>query len=121
MAMDALEGKLCKFIESRHRAMVDDVRRFVAIPTGMGHAPGLDEFRGLMCERLAALGAKVDLIPGQPRPKWLEHPPSEAAEVSPPPVLRAVHRPKSKLPRVLITGHLDTVHDPNGSFRELSI
>jgi len=121
MAVDAIERMLCQFIESRRESMIDEVRRYVAIPTGMGYAPGLEEFRSLVTKRLAALGAMTSLVPGQPRPQWLEYPPSESQPAVVPPALRASHRAKSSTPRVLITGHLDTVHDPQGSFRQLSI
>ena len=121
MAVDAVERELCEFIESRHETMIDELRRYVAIPTGMGYAPGLEEFRNLVAKRLSALGASTTLVAGQPRPRWLEYPPSESQQAAVPPVLCASHRAKTSTPRVLITGHLDTVHDPNGSFRELSI
>ena len=67
MAVDAVERKLCQFIESRQQSMIEELRRYVAIPTGMGYAPGLEELRGLVAKRLTALDATIESAPGQAR------------------------------------------------------
>ncbi len=102
--------------------MLDQLTEHVAIPTGAQSALGLDRYRGLLLERLAALKAEVGEIPGEPRPTWLDHP-SEAVAgpADPPPTAVAERRTRSDGPRVLLVGHLDTVHDPDGPFRELSV
>jgi glutamate carboxypeptidase len=71
--------------------------------------------------RLRARGASVETVPGDPRPTWLALPGRVAAETGVPPTALARGPSHAGQPRVLIAGHLDTVHDPQGSFRELSI
>ncbi len=99
--------------------MLAQLASYVAIPTGHGHAPGLDELRRILGARLEALGAALTLVDGEPRPDWLDLP---GATRSPdvPPTLVAQKTGADGLPRILIVGHLDTVHDPDGDFRELT-
>ena len=110
------ESALCKIIARSREALLRDLVRYVAIPTGRNHAAGLDETRGLMVDRLERLGATVRTTPGDPRPAWLE-----SGEPGEPPVSVLCERPAGDGPRVLIAGHLDTVHDPQSAFRELSV
>ncbi|HVP73306.1 MAG TPA: M20/M25/M40 family metallo-hydrolase [Phycisphaerales bacterium] len=121
MPLDDLERRVCGVIERRGADMLRDLAAHVAIPTGANFKPGLDEYREAALARLRALGATVTLVAGDPRPEWLELPGATCGEEVIPPVAiaRAKHVPD--LPRVLIAGHLDTVHDPHGDFRELSI
>lgn len=118
MTLTAQEKDLCRRIEDRGDALLEDLRRHVALPTGHGNAPAIAESRQLLCERAVALGASVELVPGEPRPDWLE----SAGPVGELPST-AVCRRTQDVPgrRILIAGHLDTVHDPNGSFQELTI
>ncbi|MBZ0173131.1 MAG: M20/M25/M40 family metallo-hydrolase, partial [Phycisphaerales bacterium] len=86
-------------------------------PTGKGHRPGLDETRERLTARLAALGAEVETHPGRSKPDWL----IGAAPDSGPPPTAVCRRLRAGSPRVLIAGHLDTVHDPESDFRALTI
>jgi len=113
----AVATRLAQVIARRHDEMVRDLARFVAIPTGKNHTAGLDEFRGIIIDRLAALGATSDLIPGDDRPDWLS--PDDGAFV-PPPTAR-VRRTGAASARILIAGHLDTVFDPLGPFQTLEV
>jgi len=114
------EQRVCAEIERRADALLDDLRRHVALPTGGGNTDALDESRGLLCARLEALGATTELVPGEPRPDWLELDDHGGDRPSPPTAVcrRTADRAG---PRIMIAGHLDTVHDPAGAFRELSV
>lgn len=116
MPLSGVEQRVCELIRGRGAALLEDLRLHVGLPTGRFHAPGLDRTRGLLCDRLARLGASVSLEAGDPAPEWL----SADAPPAPPPtaVCSRLDRPGR---RILLVGHLDTVHDPAGSFRELSI
>ncbi|HYE61207.1 MAG TPA: M20/M25/M40 family metallo-hydrolase [Phycisphaerales bacterium] len=123
MSLTAAEQRVCGIISGRHAAMVEQLRQLVNIPTGPGSAGGLDETRGLLTERLAKLGAAVELVPGDPKPTWLD--PEDRGSVPPTAVCRrprtTPHLPKEHRAGVLLCGHLDTVHHASSSFRELSI
>ncbi len=112
------EAALRDLIASRRDALLADLKLHVETPTGLSYKPGLDLTRRHFADRLAALGASIELVPGRPRPHWL-YDSSESAEI--PPVLVARRDSRSAPTRVLISGHLDTVHDPEGPFRSLTI
>ncbi len=106
-------------IARRAVAMRDDLRRYVAIPTGFNHAAGLDELRGIVTGRCEALGAVTTLIPGDPRPVWLyggEEPSAEGREYVIPPAAVCARAGSGAGSRILIASHLDTVFDPKGPF-----
>jgi glutamate carboxypeptidase len=115
------EQRIAVAATRRSAQLVDDLKRWVAIPTGFNHRAGLDALRGHITSRLEALGATITLVPGDPKPLWLSQ--GEAGGESdfvPPPT--AICKRASTTPgnaRVLLCGHLDTVHDPSGPFREL--
>jgi len=117
MNLSDREHAVCDAIGRREADLLEQLRAHVAIPTGRGHEPGLDEYRGRLAERLVALGAEVTLVSGEPRPSWVD-PPGAPPAREPPPVL--VARRAGDGPRVLLVGHLDTVHDPHGDFMSLS-
>jgi len=119
MELSEHEVRLCRAIESRRGALLDDLRLHVGIPTGRGHVPGLEETRERFASRLNALGATVELFEGDPKPAWLLG--GEPGGAIPPTAVCRRQRPGSPMPRVLIAGHLDTVHDPAGGFRELAV
>lgn len=121
MALNDLEQRMCRVIDARAAEMLRELAAHVAIPTGHNHQPGLDHYRGVVVDRLAKLGAAVEFVPGEARPKWLDLPGAMNGEQSIPPVAIARRQGAQDQPRILIAGHLDTVHDPHGSFRELSI
>ncbi|MBK7405388.1 MAG: M20/M25/M40 family metallo-hydrolase [Phycisphaerales bacterium] len=111
------ELRLCRAAAARAPALLEDLRLHVGLPTGGRNASALDETRERLTTRLAGLGASVRLVPGDAAPDWLygRHP----GETIPPTAVCA--RPSGDLPRVLLAGHLDTVHDPAGTFRELAV
>lgn len=116
MALDDLEQRLKREIGGRGAEMLADLAQWVAIPTGGGHAPGLDQYRHLLCARLTRLGATVTLEAGDARPAWIL---GEAADGPVPPI--AVVRKPGRGPKVVLGGHLDTVHDPRGPFQTLAV
>jgi glutamate carboxypeptidase len=111
------ESRLLESIRARGPALLNDLRLHVGIPTGGNFAPGLEETRERLTARLGALGAAGELVPGTARPDWLYG--GGAASYIPPTAV--CRRPSERGARLLISGHLDTVHDPNGPFRELNI
>jgi glutamate carboxypeptidase len=117
------ERRVCERIGQRGERMLADLAAHVAIPTGGNHQRGLDEYRGLLLDRLHRLGGDAELIPGEPRPAWLFEAPRpaghESAHIPPTAVIR--HRCARPRGRILIAGHLDTVHDPAGPFQHLAV
>jgi glutamate carboxypeptidase len=119
-SVDEAESRLMATIAARSAALLDDLNAFVAIPTGPGADTGLDTLRALMSNRLAALGATCEELPGDAKPDWLDPRPRTTP---PPPTLlaRRTQGGSDAAPRLLLSGHLDTVHDPLGPFRQLSM
>lgn len=117
-ALHELERAIAARLSARQAAMERDLAEFVAIPTGTGHEPGLALLRGAFRARLAALSAEVSDIAGDPKPAWITQP-GQSGDAAPPAALRAAARGGTGR-AVLITGHLDTVHDPRGAFQTLS-
>ncbi len=120
-ALSEAERRVADNIEARGDALLDDLRLHVGTATGGGYVGrgrvGLDETRNRFRARLEALGAETDLILGEARPWWL----LGGGEDEDAPPTAVCRRGRSGLPRVLIAGHLDTVHDPASDFRELTI
>jgi len=120
--LSALEQRLCAAIAARADDLLSDLALHVSIPTGMGHTPGLDECRQRLTDRLVALGGTLTLHPGEARPDWLSestgHTPSPAA---PPPTAVCTRLARASRCRILLCGHIDTVHDPAGPFRTLTL
>jgi len=112
--LSGVEQRLADELASRAEAMIDDLASHVRIPTGWNHAPGLDEYRGLLLERVRALGAQVDLVEGDPRPAWLL---GRDAAGTPPIAVCRRERPAAAN-RVLIACHIDTVFNPRGEFND---
>jgi len=108
------ERKLCSIIEARRDALLEDLRLHVGIPTGGGNLKAIERSRTLLNDRLEALGATTTLTPGDPKPAWL------GPQLQIPPSSLSSRLIPGK-PSILIAGHLDTVHDPEGPFRELTI
>ncbi|MDX2131429.1 MAG: M20/M25/M40 family metallo-hydrolase [Planctomycetota bacterium] len=119
MTLSTAEHDLSRRAAQRSASMLADLRSLVAIPTGMHHAPGLDDTRAWFESRLRALGAAIEHVPGDSRPAWIER---AGANSSAPPTA-VCRRPDDRAPgmRILLSGHLDTVHDPRGPFRELTL
>ena len=112
-----IEEKLAGIIARKRDALVEDLRRHVGIPTGGFNFSAIEQTREILVGRLLALGASHRLVPGDPKPSWL----LGADPSMPIPQTSVCARLVSGLPRVLIAGHMDTVHDPRSPFRELSI
>lgn len=117
MKLTELEQRIVASVESRREALLEDLRLHVGLPTGGGNKAALDETRERFTGRLEKLGARTDQYPGDDKPGWLHG----VGPGSTPPPSAVCRRLKEGKPRVLIAGHLDTVHDPEGDFRELSI
>lgn len=117
---DNLEARLKEAVAGRATALESDLRVFVETPTGPGADDGLASLRSLMHARLTRLGATCEELPGDPKPDWLE---SRPRTTPPPPTLlaRRTQGGSDASPRILLSGHLDTVHDPEGPFRTLTI
>ncbi len=114
----ANEEEVRGFIASRRESLLADLKLHVETPTGCGFKPGLDRTRHHFAERLRAMGASIELVPGQPRPGWLY---GGAGSGEIPPVLVARRPGRPGATRVLVSGHLDTVHEPDAAFRSLTI
>ncbi|MGQ0629072.1 MAG: M20/M25/M40 family metallo-hydrolase [Phycisphaerales bacterium] len=122
MTLTAIEQRITGAVAARAGALLDDLRLHVGLATGPGGAGPLEETRARLGNRLAALGAVLKRIPGDARPEWLETTPGPPGP--PPPTLmadRVTGLAAGVGRRVLLAGHLDTVHDSAGGFRELSI
>lgn len=116
------EAELREHIAGRREALLGDLKWHVETPTGCGFKPGLDRTREHFAQRLRALGASIELVAGQARPSWLYGASGlglGSGEI--PPALVARRAGGAGATRVLISGHLDTVHEPDGPFRSLSI
>lgn len=127
MQLKDIEQQLCELISARTDRLLEELAAHVAIPTGHNHTLGLNAYRDILITRLSAIGAVIEHIPGQPRPKWIEQPLANTAsiiteQVIPPTVIaRKSAGGFGGGPHILIVGHIDTVHDPHGSFQTLTI
>lgn len=119
MQLSQAEKNVCRLIEQRADALLEDLKLHVALPTGGWNLAAIDETRERFASRLSQLGADFELIQGTPRPNWLQGGQSESP--IPPTAICRRTTERDSLPKILIAGHLDTVHDPEGNFRELSI
>ncbi|MGD9692092.1 MAG: M20/M25/M40 family metallo-hydrolase [Phycisphaerales bacterium] len=118
MPLSSLEKDVCAALGERAANMEADLERYVAIPTGHNHAPGLDEFRKDVTDRCRALRASVEYADGDPKPDWLL-----GASSGKPPVTAVCRAPSgAKGARILLSGHLDTVFPPppRGSFLKMT-
>lgn len=129
MPLNDVEQQICDLVTARSDQLLEELAAHVAIPTGHNHTQGLDAYRDILIDRLSALGAVIEHIPGDGRPKWIEQPTANSTsiktqQVIPPTVIAR----KSSMtsggggePNILIVGHIDTVHDPHGSFQTLTV
>lgn len=94
------------------------------MPTGCGHRDGLERARSWCSRRAAEIGGRVTRIPGAQRPEWIRDGAGAShgagsAERDCGDVL-VIEGPRASAGlRMLVAGHLDTVHDPAGTFRTL--
>lgn len=117
MPLSSLEQEVCAALTGRAAAMEADLERYVAIPTGHNHAPGLDEFRADVTGRCRELKATVEYVDGDAKPEWLL-----GASSGKPPVTAICRGPAAKGARVFLSGHLDTVFPPppRGAFLKMT-
>lgn len=118
MGLTDRERRVCQCIADRADQLLADLRLHVGLPTGGGRAASLDLTRQLLTQRARDLGAAVELIPGDPAPDWLY---GRVRTDAPPPPTAICRRLTTTGRPILIAGHLDTVHDPEGPFRDLVI
>ncbi|MBX3380602.1 MAG: M20/M25/M40 family metallo-hydrolase [Phycisphaeraceae bacterium] len=117
MPLSSSEQRLADTIRASSTRLLDDLRTHVNLPTGGISAPAMDESLALFTRRLEKLGASVFTETGERPPAWLF---SGASEMSPRKV--AICSKKSTgASRILLSGHVDTVHEPDSAFRELTI
>jgi acetylornithine deacetylase/succinyl-diaminopimelate desuccinylase-like protein len=115
------EERLCTLVRSRAGAMLSDLRMQVALATGFNNKGPLDQARFSFTQRLSRLGATIELVPGDPKPDWLFGVQS-GGYIPPTAVCRRKPRRSANTPvPILLSGHLDTVHDPAGSFKQLIV
>lgn len=117
--LSAFEQRLVADIARRHDELVRDLAMWVRVPSGRGCKSALDEMRGLLVGRLVKLGASPHEVAGTPAPTWLREDPTSAGD--PPPFVVCRTRRDTARAHILLCGHIDTVHDPAGPFRELTI
>ncbi|MBY0111787.1 MAG: M20/M25/M40 family metallo-hydrolase [Phycisphaerales bacterium] len=118
MPLDATEQRLAAALAARRDALLADLRTHVNLPTGGSHAPAMDESVRLLTDRLTALGASTRSVVGPNPPSWLS---PDAATRAPRRVV-VCSRPNTKARcRVLVSGHVDTVHEPDSPFRSLAV
>lgn len=113
-SLDRVERQLLAAAASRDRAMRSDLAAWVAIPTGWGDPAGIEALRHEIARRLEAIGGELRLEAGDPRPEWLQEA-SGGSGIS----ATLVARGGEGRQAFLLSGHLDTVHDPAGPFRSL--
>jgi len=118
VSLHEYEKALVAEIESRRGALLEDLRLHVGIPTGGFNEEGIERTRGILVGRLEALGARTTHIDGDPKPEWLLGG-GAGAYIPRTSVCERLNGAESG--RVLIAGHMDTVHDPEGDFRELTV
>ncbi|MEQ8770437.1 MAG: M20/M25/M40 family metallo-hydrolase [Phycisphaerales bacterium] len=118
MPLSSLETRLSDAIARRADALLDDLRLHVGLPTGGYNKLALDETRERFASRLTTLGATFELVEADDKPAWLGGGDFTGHQ---PPTAVCRRTGDAVSGRVLIAGHLDTVHDPAGDFRELSI
>jgi len=69
--LSSREQRVVREIASRAEALLADVQLHVNLPTGPGGNTAIDETRERLCSRLKALGASVELVPGDSKEAWL--------------------------------------------------
>lgn len=127
MALTTREQEIIRVIDRRRDELIADLRDLVAIPSASSNLPALDQIRVILTARLERLGATTTLVPGTPRPEWL-YPMKDVAGSVPPPPTAICSRLRAKgatstptRAHLLLSGHLDTVHSPQGAFRYLTV
>jgi glutamate carboxypeptidase len=116
--LSAQEQRVGEVIAKRAKDLLEDLRLHVGIPTGGNNRSAIEETRERFGIRLVELGAKTHMVQPEPKPEWLLGG-EPGAYMPPTAVCERLNGATSG--RVMIAGHLDTVHDPNGDFLDLQI
>jgi len=111
---------MCAWIAARDDELRARLAEHVAIPTGRSHSPGVQHYGDVLAERLVDIGARERRISGVARSEWLSLP-DDPVVGAPVHDVRVFERHGAETSRVLIAGHLDTVHDPLGDFQRMTI
>lgn len=120
MKLHGKERDVTDWLSTRRASMYETLEYHVSIPTGKDYIKGLDLYRLDLTERLKALGATIERRDGAPRPGWMRQPGQSDESQRPHPILIARHVADPASPHILIAGHIDTVHAPEGDFKELT-
>ena len=111
------EQRVADAISKRGHDLLEDLRLHVGIPTGGNNQSAIEETRERFGIRLQELGAKSHMVQPESKPDWLMG--TAGGYMPPTAVCERLNGATSG--RVMIAGHLDTVHDPEGDFLDLSI
>lgn len=117
MPLSDREVRLVDSIRASGAQLLEDLRTHVNLPTGGITAPAMDESVALFTHRLEKLGASVFVETGERPPPWLF---SGAAEMTRRKVA-ICSKKAAGASRILLSGHVDTVHEPDSPFRELTV
>ena len=122
MKLSNEEQQLVNHIANCADGLFDQLAAYVAIPTGRDYQPGLDDFRQRLINRLETIGGSATLHDGRPRPSWMQSRSKGGQPLAQPQPIVEVASPSNddSLRRILIAGHIDTVHDPDGDFQTLT-
>ena len=119
MALSEIEQRIVKAVRGRESALLEDLRLHVGLPTGGFNGEAIEQTRSLLVGRLDALGASHQYVEPEEKPDWLLGVDGGGG-----------YRPGTSVcsrmvegagARILIAGHMDTVHDPKGDFRALNV
>ncbi|MGP1272512.1 MAG: M20/M25/M40 family metallo-hydrolase [Phycisphaerales bacterium] len=113
--LDAGERDLCDQIAGRSGRLLEDLRWHVGMRTGGGNLPAIEESRASLVDRLETIGGVTERFDPDTKPAWLGGSANDAPDST---VTRCVSESGR---RVLIAGHLDTVHDPDSRFNALTV
>lgn len=117
MGLTGVEERVVSAIAGRKSALLEDLKLHVGLPTGGFNEDAIEETRDRLTGRLVKLGAGHRRVAADARPGWLLGGEGGGYE----PATSVCERVDRGGAKVLIAGHMDTVHDPKGDFRELSI
>jgi len=118
VTLNTQEQKLADTIALKADALLEDLILHVGIPTGGFNEKAIEHTRDLLTSRLISLGASHTQTDPDPKPEWLlgGQPGGYQPKTS---ICERLN--EATQGRVLIAGHMDTVHDPEGSFQRLDI
>jgi len=118
VVLSELEQRIVRAVRDRESALLEDLRLHVGLPTGGFNEEAIEATRSLLTGRLTALGADHRTVEADPKPAWL----SGSKDSGYQPMTSVCSRLGGATSgRVLIAGHMDTVHDPAGPFLELNV